>query len=140
MSLTLEVVNVYQKDGEGITAKTEGPLLDLENTYQNDAEGVIGKSEMMPPFVLEMKEAPQKAVPASFEICKGDMKETSGGMLSTPSKREMESTGNAADTDFISKKKRPRKENTGIEGMSQEENLVFFPWGQGKNHHRWLFS
>lgn len=92
MSLTLEVVNVYQKDGEGITAKTEGPLLDLENTYQNDAEGVIRKSEMMPPFVLEMKEAPQKAVPASFEICKGDMKETSGGMLSTPSKREMEST------------------------------------------------
>ena len=38
----------------------------------------------------------------------------------------MESTGNAADTDFISKKKRPRKENTGIEGMSQEENLAFF--------------
>ena len=52
----------------------------------------------------------------------------------------MESTGNAANTDFISKKKRPCKENTGIEGMSQEENLVFFPWGQGKNHHRWLFS
>ena len=52
----------------------------------------------------------------------------------------MESTGNAADTDFISKKKRPRKENTGIEEMSQEENLVFFPWGQGKNHHCWLFS
>lgn len=44
----------------------------------------------------------------------------------------MESTGNAADTDFISKKKRPCKENIGIEGMSQEENLVFFPWGQGK--------
>uniref|UniRef100_A0A4W2F2A1 Crystallin beta-gamma domain containing 3 n=1 Tax=Bos indicus x Bos taurus TaxID=30522 RepID=A0A4W2F2A1_BOBOX len=92
MSLTLEVVNVYRKDGEGITAKTEGPLLDLENTYQNGAEGVIRKTEMMPPFVLEMKEAPQKAVPASFEICKGDMKETSRGTLSTPSKREMEST------------------------------------------------
>lgn len=45
----------------------------------------------------------------------------------------MESTGNAADTDFISKKKRPRKENTGIEGMSQEENLVFFfSLGAGK--------
>ena len=43
--------------------------------------------------------------------------------------REMESTGNAADTDFISKKKRPRKENTGIEGMSQEENLAFFSLG-----------
>ncbi|XP_044796630.2 very large A-kinase anchor protein isoform X3 [Bubalus bubalis] len=92
MSLTLEVVNVYQKDGEGITAKIEGPLLDLENTCQNDAEGVIRKTEMMPPFVLEMKEAAQKAVPASFEICKGDTKETSGGTLSTPSKREMEST------------------------------------------------
>ena len=39
-----------------------------------------------------MKEAAQKAVPASFEICKGDTKETSGGTLSTPSKREMEST------------------------------------------------
>uniref|UniRef100_A0A8C6DMS9 Crystallin beta-gamma domain containing 3 n=1 Tax=Moschus moschiferus TaxID=68415 RepID=A0A8C6DMS9_MOSMO len=92
MSLTLEVVNVYRKDGEGIPAKTEGPLLDLENTYQNDAEGVIRKTEMMPPFVLEMKEAPWKAAPASFEICKGDVKGTSGGTLSTPSRREMEST------------------------------------------------
>ena len=45
----------------------------------------------------------------------------------------MESTGNAADTDFIRKKKQPHNENTGIEGMSQEENLVFFfPWEQEK--------
>ena len=92
MSLTLEVVNVYRKDGEGITAKTEGPLLDLESSYQNDVEGVIRKTEMMPPFVLEMKEAPQKAVPASSDICKGDVKGTSGETLSTASKREMEST------------------------------------------------
>ncbi|XP_060990265.1 very large A-kinase anchor protein [Dama dama] len=92
VSLTLEVVNVYRKDGEGITAKTEGPLLDLESNYQNDAEGVIRKTEMMPPFVLEMKEAPQKAVPASSDICKGDVKGTSGETLSMPSKREMEST------------------------------------------------
>ncbi|KAB0355386.1 hypothetical protein FD755_021894 [Muntiacus reevesi] len=90
MSLTLDVVNVYREDGEGITAKTEGPLLDLESSYQNDAEGVIRKTEMMPPCVLEMKEAPQKAVPAS-NICKGDVKGTSGETLSTPSKREMES-------------------------------------------------
>lgn len=50
----------------------------------------------------------------------------------------MESTGNAADTDFIRKKKQPHKENTGIEGMSQEENLVFFFLGSRKKPPRWL--
>lgn len=66
MSLTLEVVNVW-KDGEGMLQEFEDSLLDLENTYQNDAEGLLGKVKWVPPFVLEMKEAPQKAVPASLK-------------------------------------------------------------------------
>lgn len=43
MSLTLEVVNVYQKMVRGITAKTEGPLLDLENTCKMMLKGLLGK-------------------------------------------------------------------------------------------------
>lgn len=44
----------------------------------------------------------------------------------------MESTGNAANTDFISKKQ-ILKETRGIEELSQEENLVLFSRGWGNN-------
>nr|XP_058921683.1 very large A-kinase anchor protein isoform X2 [Kogia breviceps] len=95
MPITLEVVNIYQKGGEGITGQTERPMMDMENTYQKDAKGVIRKTEVVPPVVLEVKEAPKKAVPASLEMakaCKRDAKETIGTIVSMPLKIEMERT------------------------------------------------
>lgn len=46
--------------------------------------------------------------------------------------KEMESTGNAADTDVINKKQ-TSKETRGIEELSQEDNLVLFSQGWGNN-------
>ncbi|KAM5275258.1 very large A-kinase anchor protein [Hipposideros larvatus] len=87
-------VNVDHKDAEGITEKTETPVLEMENIYQEDADGVSRKTEMVP-FALEVNKAPKKAAPASLEMekaCKRDAKETPRTIVSMPSMIEMERT------------------------------------------------
>ncbi|KAK2490808.1 hypothetical protein MC885_017291 [Smutsia gigantea] len=92
MPIMSEVANVYPRD-EGLTGEGERAVLGMESMHQKDVEG--DRTAEKVPFMLEVKEAHEKAVHLSSEMekaCQRETEETVGMVMSMPSVREMERT------------------------------------------------
>lgn len=61
----LEVVNIYQKDVDRIGGKKERPVSKMESAYQKDAEDVLRNADTGL-FLLDMKETHHKTVQIKY--------------------------------------------------------------------------
>ncbi|XP_051047673.1 very large A-kinase anchor protein [Phodopus roborovskii] len=104
MPYTLEVGDIYEKDTDWVSGKTERPASEMESAYKKDAEDLLRNAETVP-FVLDAKVAHHKAEHSSLDILERrvwrDPEQSNGTTESAPSKLEMEVTASEGSSGHV---------------------------------------